>query len=76
MEKLTGTIANEPSEDGGQVRFSLLRDDTKKLEGCVSAVDFEGAMPKAGASATLTGERKADLILGRTPYFVFSRIEQ
>ena len=75
MEKLSGTVATGPQIDAGIVLFGLKRDDNGAVFSCMAGVCYEGSLPKRGSRLTVVGEHRADLILGRTPCFVFSAIE-
>ena len=78
MDIIKGKVLSDSKpadEDGKRITFVLHREDNSEPMSCISSVDFFGAHPTKDQNVILRGEQKANLILGRTPYFVFSTLE-
>jgi hypothetical protein len=77
LEKITGKIATLPEADGTRIKF-LLALQTGQVLSCMSGAGtkFSTSDFINGQPISVIGERKADLILGRTPFFVFSSFEK
>lgn len=76
MERLSGIISSEPTMASSSAVTFLLRLDNGQDLSCVSGAGTKFAISDfvKGQRINLIGERKADLILGRTPFIVFSEV--